>query len=304
VIPSIVLLGNLLVDDVVLADGTTRMGQPGGALLYGALGATVWESRPGLVSVLGDDYPAHVLDQLRQRGVDLIGVHRLGRSGVRTWLLYEGHARRLIHRLGCPTHEEVSPRPAHIPSAWSAARAFHLSPMPFDVQRTLLTALRANRPAFVSIDPHQPVTEETLPEWREALADADAFLPGEDELLLEDAHADPHGALPRLVSGRLRFVVFKRGVKGGVLYDAHDRRFYSWEARTAAVVDQTGAGDAFGVGLVLAHLEGLPIEACLQRAVVTASFAVAGWGPDVLLAATRADADGRLRQWYGNKVQQ
>ena len=40
-IPSIVLLGNLLVDDVVHADGTTRMGQAGGALLYGALGATV-----------------------------------------------------------------------------------------------------------------------------------------------------------------------------------------------------------------------------------------------------------------------
>ena len=98
--PSIVLLGNLLVDDVVFADGTTRMGQPGGALLYGALGATVWESRPGLVSVLGDDYPAQVLEQLQQRGVDLTGVHPLGRPGVRTWLLYEGHARRLVHRLG------------------------------------------------------------------------------------------------------------------------------------------------------------------------------------------------------------
>lgn len=84
------LLGNLLVDDVVLADGTTRMGQAGGALLYGALGATVWESRPGLVSVLGADYPAEVLEQLQQRGVDLTGVHPLGRSGVRTWLLYEG----------------------------------------------------------------------------------------------------------------------------------------------------------------------------------------------------------------------
>jgi hypothetical protein len=34
VIPSIVLLGNLLVDDVVLADGTTRIGQSGGALLF------------------------------------------------------------------------------------------------------------------------------------------------------------------------------------------------------------------------------------------------------------------------------
>jgi sugar/nucleoside kinase (ribokinase family) len=298
--PAIVLLGNLLVDDVVLADGTTRMEQPGGALLYGALGAALWESRPGLVSVLGDDYPAQVLEHLQQRGVDLTGVHRLGRPGVRTWLLYEGQVRRLIHRLGRPTHEQVSPGPAHIPSDWCTARAFHLAPMPFDVQRALLTALRARKSAFVSIDPHRPVTEETLHEWRDALADADAFFPGEDELLLEGAHADPREALPRLVNGRLRFVVFKRGANGGILYDAHDGRFYEWAARVAVVTDQTGAGDAFAVGFVLAHLDGDSIETSVQRAVVTASFAVAGWGPESLLSATRADAEVRLREWYGD----
>ena len=285
------------------------MEQPGGALLYGALGATLWQSRPGLVSVLGDDYPAQVLEKLQQRGVDLSGVYPLGRPGVRTWLLYEGHVRRLIHRLGCPTHQEVSPGPELLPAEWSAARAFHLAPMPFDVQRALLTALRAPAFAkatagkphpvpFVSIDPDRPVTEETLHEWREVLADADAFFPGEDELLLEGAQTEPHRALPRLVSGRLRFVVFKRGAKGGILYDAHDERFHSWDARASDVVDQTGAGDAFAVGLVLAHLEGLPIEACLRRAVVTASFAVGGWGPDALFTATRADAEARLREWY------
>ena len=300
---SIVLLGNLLVDDVVLADGTTRMGQPGGALLYGALGATVWDARPGLVSVLGDDYPPMMLERLQERGVDLSGVHRLGHPGVRTWLLYEGQVRRLIHRLGCPTHEEVSPRPALIPAHWTTVPAFHLAPMPFEVQSELLRSFRTRPPAFVSIDPYLPVTEETLEEWREALADADAFLPGEDELLLDGAQDDPHRALPRLVNGRLRFVVFKRGAKGGILYDAHDERFYPWRARVETVVDQTGAGDAFGVGLILAHLEGLPIEACLQRAVVTASIAVAAWGPEALLAATRADADARLRQWYGSEAQ-
>jgi sugar/nucleoside kinase (ribokinase family) len=171
------------------------------------------------------------------------------------------------------------------------------------VQRSLLTALRADAPAFVSIDPHMPVTEETLDEWRDALADADAFFPGEDELQLVGVHSDPHQALPRLVSGRLRFVVFKRGPKGGILYDAHEGRFYTWQPRVAAAVDQTGAGDAFGVGLILAHLEGLPIDACLQRAVVTASFAIEGWGPDALLTATRADAEARLRQWYGGEAQ-
>ena len=153
--------------------------------------------------------------------------------------------------------------------------------------------------SFVSIDPHEPVTEETLQQWRDVLADADAFLPGEDELLLDGAQVDPRQALTRLVNGRLRFVVYKRGAKGGILYDAHDERFYTWNARTATLVDQTGAGDAFGVGLVLAHLEGLPIEACLQRGVVTASFAVASWGHDGLSAATRGDAEARLRQWYG-----
>jgi ribokinase len=298
VIPSIVLLGNLLVDDVVLGDGATRMGQPGGALLYGALGATVWESRPGLVSLVGTDYPTDTLETLQQRGVDLSGVRHLGRPGVRTWLLYEGRFRRLIHRLGCPTHEEVSPRAAHVPSEWRAAPAFHLSPMPFDVQRALLADLRADSPAFVSIDPHQSITEQTIDDWRNALADADAFFPSEDELRLEGAQADPHRALRRLVNGRLRFVVLKQGARGGILYDAHAERFFSWPARSRAVVDQTGAGDAFGIGLVLAHLEGLPIEACLQRAIVTASFAIEAWGPEGLLAATRADAESRLRQWY------
>jgi ribokinase len=298
-----VLLGNLLVDDVVFADGTTRMAQPGGALLYGALGATLWGSRPGLVSVLGSDYPAGILEQLEQRGVDLSGVHPLGRPGVRTWLLYEGDVRRLIHRMGCPTHAEVSPGPELIPAEWSAARAFHLAPMPFDVQRVLLPALRAISAPFVSIDPDRPVTEDTLHEWREVLADADAFFPGEDELLLEEAQTDPRRALPRLVNGRLRFVVFKRGAKGGILYDAHDQRYYSWDARAGNVVDQTGAGDAFAVGLVLAHLEGLPIDVCLRRAAVTASFAIGGWGPDALLTATRGDAEARLREWYSEGAQ-
>jgi ribokinase len=301
VTPSIVLLGNLLVDDVVLADGTTRMGQPGGALLYGALGATLWEAGPGLVSVLGEDYPADILATLQRRGADLRGLQALGRSGVRTWLLYEGHLRRLIHRLGCPTHEEVSPGPELIPPEWSAAPAFHLAPMPFSVQRRLLTSLSL-QPTFVSIDPHLAVEEDTLDDWREALADADAFFPGEDELRLEGAQANPERALPRLINGRLRFVVFKRGAKGGILYDARDGRFHGWTARANTVVDQTGAGDAFSVGFVLAHLEGLPVEACLQRAVVTASFAIETWGPDALLEAGRAEADARWRQLYDSEV--
>ena len=177
------------------------MGQPGGAVMYGALGAAIWGTSVGCVSLVGTDYPVTMLDALEERRVDLTGVHRLHGPGVRTWLLYEGQSRRLIHRLGCPTHEQVSPGPEHIPPAWHSAPAFHLAPMPFAVQRRVLASLTGNGNRFVSIDPHLPVTEETLGDWRKALADADAFFPGEDELLLEGTDVDPRRCFPEWQAG-------------------------------------------------------------------------------------------------------
>jgi sugar/nucleoside kinase (ribokinase family) len=297
VTPSLVVLGNLLVDDIVFPDGSTRMGQPGGAIMYGALAAALWGTRVGCVSLVGTDYPVTMLEALAERGVDLTGVHRLGGPGVRTWLLYEGHLRRLIHRLGCPTHEQVSPGPEHIPRAWHSAPAFHLAPMPFSVQRRVLASLTANPNRFVSIDPHLPITEETLDDWRQALADADAFFPSEDELLLEDTDADPQRAISRLATGRLRFIVFKQAARGGILYDAREDRFHRWLGRASKVIDPTGAGDAFAAGFISAHLEGLPVAACLDRGVVSASFAIESPGAASLLEATRTDADARIHQW-------
>jgi sugar/nucleoside kinase (ribokinase family) len=292
-----VLLGNLLVDDVVFSDGSTRMGEPGGAIMYGALGAAIWGTSVGCVSLVGTDYPFTMLDALERRGVDLSGVHRLRGPGVRTWLLYEDQARRLIHRLGCPTHEQVSPGPEHVPPAWRSGPAFHLAPMPFAVQRRVLASLATDSDGFVSVDPHLPVTAETLDDWRQALAEADAFFPGEDELLLGEPGDDIRRVLPRLASGRLRFIVLKQAASGGILYDAHEDRFHRWIGRATKVVDPTGAGDAFAAGFISAHLEGLPVEACLDRAVVSASFAIEAPGATSLLGATRTDADTRARQW-------
>jgi len=300
VIPALVVLGNLLVDDVVFPDGSTRMGQPGGAVLYAALGARLWDVRTGCVSVLGDDYPTDTIDRLQRRGIDLAGVRRLHRPGVRTWLLYEGRARHLVPRLKCPSHEDVSPVPQDIPHEWRRAPGFHLAPMPFAAQRALLLSLAAAPGTFVSVDPHRPITEDSLPAWRAALAHADAFFPADDELQIDRAAEDPEAALSRLVSGRLRFIALKRGEDGGILYDARTKRMHGWRARAMTLADPTGAGDAFAAGFVSAHLEGLGVDDCLQRAVVTASFAIEAWGADGLVNATRQEANQRRRLWYGD----
>jgi sugar/nucleoside kinase (ribokinase family) len=295
--PDLVVLGNLLVDDVVFPDGRTRMSQPGGAVLYFALGAAISGLRTGIVSLRGADYPAWAVEALAAMGVDLAGVHDLGRPGVRAWLLYEGRRRQIIHWMDRPTHAEVSPTAEHIPSTWSDAHAFHIAPMPFAVQEGLVGALASRSDTFLSLDPWLPLRPDTLEAWRPVLAQVDAFFLSEDEMEL--GREDPARALRALGGGRLRFVVFKRGVRGGLLYDAREDRLVEWTARAEAVVDPTGAGDAFAAGVLAGWLQRELSDAALARGVVAASFAVSAWGPDALFDSSREKADARRRDWYG-----
>ncbi len=299
--PDLVLLGNLLVDDVVFPDGRTRMAQPGGAILYAALAAALWGTRVGCVSLRGDDYPEPPLDALRSRGVALDGVHPLGSNGVRTWLLYEGGVRRVVHRLGCPSHETVSPGPDHVPRSWRQARAFHLAPMPLATQQRLVEAIRGwerpDAPALVSLDPHLPLDETTFETWRAILSHVDLFLPSDDEMRWTAARSDPAAAFGRLASGRLRHILWKRGSAGGTMYDVRDQRLSSWRAAGPPVVDPTGAGDAFMAGFVSATLEGESPASAVHRAAVTAGITILAWGPEALLHTTRDAAMARLAAW-------
>jgi sugar/nucleoside kinase (ribokinase family) len=184
VIPDLVVLGNLLVDDLVFPDGRTRMAQPGGAALYASLGASLFGLRTGLSSWRGTDYPRAALDALQARGVDLTGLLEMNRPGLRTWLLYEGRRRQVIHHLDGPTHADVSPEPEQIPARWLDAPAFHLAPMPFDVQRRVLAALGRRAGARLSLDPYAIVREDTLESWRQLLAGVDVLFLSEDDLEL------------------------------------------------------------------------------------------------------------------------
>jgi sugar/nucleoside kinase (ribokinase family) len=297
--PELVIAGNLLVDDLVFDSGQTRMGEAGGAVVHAALAASLWGLRVGCVSWRGEDYPEGVLQALADRGIDLAGVHALGRPGGRTWLLYEERGRRMVPRQGRPTHDEVSPRPADFPPGWERARACHLAPMPMAVHRTFVEELSPQPGTLLALDPHQAITEETLAEWQEVLAQVDVVFPGEDEMQLAGTAEAPGAVLRRLAVGRLRYVIFKRGARGGLLYDARKDRIIEWQARTAGVVDPTGAGDAFAAGFLTGLLAGLPAEESLRRGIVSASFALADWGARGLLAAGHEVARQRLRAWYG-----
>ena len=302
--PGVVVLGNLLVDDLVFPDGRTRMGQPGGAALYASLGAALFGLSAGLSSWRGADYPRAALDALEARGVDLAGLREMKGPGLRTWLLYEGRRRQVIHHLDGPTHAEVSPEHEQLPAPWLDAPAFHLAPMPFDVQRRLLAALGQRPDARLSLDPYAIVKEDNLEAWRRVLAGVDVLFLSEDDLELPGAATDPRAALRRLAGGqppgsRLRVALLKRGARGGMLYDVGADRFMEWDPRAERVVDPTGAGDAFAGAFLAGWLRGEVIERALARGVVGASFAIEDWGATRILATTVEEAAARLGAWFG-----
>ena len=301
--PDLVIAGNLLLDDVVHADGRTRMAEAGGAAYYAALAASLWGVRVGCLSVAGHDYPRAALATLAERGVDLAGVRHIGRPSLRTWLLYEaGGVRRVVHRLTGTSHADVSPRGEDLPDRWRGARAFHLAPMPLGCQEGLLRDLAAPGDRLLSLDPYELLTDANRERWRGVIAQADVFLPSEDDLRLADAESDPETTIASLSSGRLRWFAFKRGERGGICRDVAAGRAHAWSGRSSRVVDATGAGDAFAAGLLAALLAGLGIESALQRGVVSASFAIEDWGAAGLLAATPAAAERRMAEWFPRQV--
>ncbi len=292
--PDLVILGNLLVDDIVRRDGSTLMGEAGGALVHAALGARLWGLGVGLVSVVGSDYPAAALDGLAERGVDLAGVRPLGRPGGRAWLLYEREIRRVIHQLDCPSHDDVSPLPADLPDAYRAARGFHLAPMPLQRQRTLAIAL-ADRP-FLSLDPFELLRDDNLADWSRVLAHVDAFFPSRDEIRVGTT---PDALVTRLAGGRLGLVALKAGAAGGRLVDLAAGTSHPWSGRADRVVDATGAGDAFVGGFLAGLLMHGDLQRAVEQGIVAASFAIEDWGARGLFAATPQRATARHAEWFG-----
>ncbi len=295
--PDIVLLGNLLVDDIVLRDGQTLMGEPGGAVLHAALAASLWGARVGIASVAGTDYPSTALEALACRGVDLAGVRRLDRTGGRAWLLYEPAVRRTVHHLDCPSHADVSPILADLPPSWMDARIFHLAPMPLGRQLDLAHGLTPppGSPRLISLDPFELVRDGTLAAWRDVLTHVDLFFVSEDEWRLG---GDANGIVPSLAGPRLRHVAFKRGADGGTLLDLHEGLTRSWHSRSHEVVDTTGAGDAFAGGFLAGLVTHGDVPRSIEQGIVSASFAIEDWGARGLMAATPELAARRHGGWF------
>ena len=71
------IAGDLTRDYIVKSDHNYAVDTPGGHALYTAGGMMLWQEFPGLLSLVGEDYPQQWLSTFKQLGLDITGVQIL-----------------------------------------------------------------------------------------------------------------------------------------------------------------------------------------------------------------------------------
>ena len=86
-------IGSIIIDDIVMPDGTTHMGCLGGGGVHAVMGMRVWSEQVGLVANIGRDFPSSLMDKL-EKAFDVQGLVKCDMSTIRAWQLFETNGTR------------------------------------------------------------------------------------------------------------------------------------------------------------------------------------------------------------------
>ena len=276
----VVIIGNLTIDDVIQADGSSQMGTLGGNTVHAAAAALTWSRAVGVVARCGADFPAGAIDRLRAAGADTIGVRSIHGPTVRNWVIYEADGtRHWVYRTPRERSSEVAPRPADIPDTWLGhvlAPVVHVAAMPLAAATAIVRSIRERASdAIITLDTHEDWPPG--PAAIDAARLVDVFLPSREELSTLLGYDEPERAVAELTAAGVASVVVKLGADGA-LVAVRGRPPVHVLASPVAVVDPTGAGDSFCGGFAAGLALGEDAASAAHRGCATAAAAIGAVG--------------------------
>ncbi|MFI6780991.1 carbohydrate kinase family protein [Micromonospora sp. NPDC050276] len=288
----VVVVGDVITDVVAVLSGPLAAGSDTGAEISlggggQAANTAAWVAAQRvdvtLVGAVGtDDAGRDRVAELDQAGVDC-AIDRI--EGVPTGtviVLAADDERTMVSQRGANLRLSA----AHVDQALAAvpdAGHLHLSAYTLLDAASRGAGLRAlaaarERGLTTSVDaasaaPLRRVGAAAFLSW---VRDIDLLLVNADEATVLAGGLDP-AAQGRALSATARRVVVKRGAAGAVWVDRTPAVWVA-PARRVAVVDVTGAGDAFAAGLLTAWLAGATPTGALSRATDLGALAVSTAG--------------------------
>jgi sugar/nucleoside kinase (ribokinase family) len=291
-------IGSVVIDDIVLPDGQTRMGVLGGGATHAAMGMRVWSARVALLAALGRDLPDADHRQLA-RAFDLRSPVRGGAPASRAWQLYEPDGRRThVDRTDRDLFRAMCPRPDELPADCVGARGVRLECDAPDPLREWLARLRAVGSGPILWEPWNVFCR---PENRALFGQLAPLLDMVSANLLQaqrlTGREEPRAILDVLLGTGVPVAVLRMGEAGSLVAGRSQPPVAVPAVPVSRIVDVTGAGNAYCGGFLVGLAETGDLERAGRYGAVSASFALEQFGATYALEDLRARAERRLGGW-------
>jgi len=271
----------------------------GGAGTFITLASSFFVKEQGIISVVGDDFPASTLENMKAKGIDIQGIQI--KAGEKTFFWSGRYHNDMNSRDTLVTElnvlEHFNPI---VPQAFQGADYLMLGNLSPQVQRMVIERMEM-RPKLIAMDTMNFWMDIALEELKKTMALVDVLIINDEEARqLSGVYSLVKAAKVIRAMGP-QTVIIKKGEHGALLFH-EENMFFAPALPLEDVFDPTGAGDTFAGGFMgyIAATDDFSFEN-MKRAIIAgsalASFCVEKFGTQRLLELTKEELNTRVKQF-------
>lgn len=271
----------------------------GGAATYAAYAASNFVKPINMVSIVGYDFAQEEMDQLKKRGANLDGVEIKKDKKSFFWSGKYHMDMNSRDTLVTDLNVLLDFNPV-IPPAYQGSEFLMLGNVNPSLQISVVEQLK-QRPRLIAMDTMNFWMDTALDDLKKLLTMVDVLLVNDSEARQLSGEFSLVKAARKILTMGPKYLIIKKGEHGALLFYG-DQVFVAPALPLEEVFDPTGAGDTFAGGFIghLAHTRDISFENMKTAIIVgsaMASFCVEKFGPTRLKEITKADIDGRIKQF-------
>lgn len=289
---DLVILGTIGLDDLKTPKGT-RKGVLGGSASYASIASSFF-AKPGVMSIIGEDFPSSHVEQIKDRGVDIKGLVKEGK----TFRWSGSYANEMNEAQTISTQlNSLQDYTPEIPSDYINTPYLFLANMDPVLQLKVLDGMISN--PFVMTDTMNYWIENKRVELLRVLARTNLLLINEGEARQLFNTSSLVSAAKQALNTGPEMVIIKKGEHGALMFTKNSH-FSAPSYPIEDLVDPTGAGDSFAGGLIGYLAErGKTDEKSVRKGIIMgtaiASYVAEGFSTEKINSVTKDDINNRYK---------